>query len=126
MPTERLTRILLAKSPFSEEQISRMTEAEGWRWVYRNGAPVKEKHFEVCFTGFCASEKVSLTQLAIDAGFMVVTSVTRSLSMLCTGPNPGPAKLEKASRQNVPVLTDEEFRHFLATGEVPIATCLEG
>jgi len=121
MPTEKLTRILLSKSPFSQEQISGMTEAEGWKWVYTNKAPVKEKHFEVCFTGFSDSEKGSLSQLAIDAGFMVVTAVTRNLSVLCTGPSPGPAKLEKASKQGVSVLTLEQFKHFLETGEVPLS-----
>jgi NAD-dependent DNA ligase len=119
MPSEKLTRILQAKSLFSQEQISAMTEAEGWKWVYANKAPDKEKHFEVCFTGFSETEKASLSQLAIDAGFMVVTAVTRNLSVLCTGPNPGPAKLEKASKQGVPLMTLEQFKHFLETGEVP-------
>jgi len=119
VPSEKLTRILQAKSPFSQEQISAMTDAEGWKWVYANKALDKEKHFEVCFTGFSDSEKASLSQLAIDAGFMVVTAVTRNLSILCTGPNPGPAKLEKASKQGVPLMTLEQFKHFLATGEVP-------
>jgi hypothetical protein len=57
MPSEKLTRILLSKSPFSPEQISVMTDAEGWKWVYANKEPTKEKHFEVCFTGFSDSEK---------------------------------------------------------------------
>jgi BRCT domain type II-containing protein len=119
MLTEKLTRILRSKSTFSEEQISQMTEGEGWRWVYRNGAPRKEKHFEICFTGFSASEKGSLSQLAADAGFMVVTAVTRRLSMLCIGPNPGPVKLEKAKQQQATTVTLEEFKHFLGTGEIP-------
>jgi NAD-dependent DNA ligase len=119
MPSEKLTRILLSKSPFSAEQISLMTEAEGWKWVYTNKAPGKEKHSEVCFTGFSDSEKASASQLAIDAGLTIVTAVTRNLLILCTGPNPGPAKLEKASKQRVPVLTLEQFKHFLGTGEVP-------
>jgi hypothetical protein len=34
-----------------------MTDAEGWKWVYANKEPTKEKHFEVCFTGFSDSEK---------------------------------------------------------------------
>jgi NAD-dependent DNA ligase len=98
-----------------------MTDAEGWKWVYANKAPAKEKHLEVCFTGFSDSEKGSLSQLAIDAGFIVVTAVTRNLTFLCAGPNPGPSKLEKASKQKgVSVLTQEQFMHFLETGEVPV------
>ena len=119
MPSEKLTQILLSKSPFSQEQISGMTDAEGWKWVYANKAPSKEKHFEVCFTGFSESEKGSLSQLAIDAGLMVVGSVTRNLSFLCIGPNPGPAKLEKAKKQQTTTGTLEQFKHFLETGEVP-------
>jgi len=118
MPSEKLTQILLSKSPFSQEQISEMTDREGWKWVYANKAPSKERHFEVCFTGFSESDKGSLSQLAIDAGFMVVTAVTRNLSVLCKGPNPGLAKLKKASDQGVSVLTLEQFKHFLQTGEV--------
>jgi NAD-dependent DNA ligase len=119
MPSEKLTRILLSKSPFSKEQIALMTEAEGWKWVYANKGPAKEKGVEVCFTGFDDDEKESVHQVGVDAGFTVVGSVTRNLSILCTGPNPGPAKLEKAAEQGVTVLTWEQFKHFLETGEVP-------
>ena len=119
MPSEKLARILLAKGPFSPEQISQMTEANGWRWVYRNHVYVKEKHFEVCFTWFSDSDKTSMSQLAVDAGFTVVGSVTTSLALLCIGSNPGPSKLEKAKMQKCTVVTLEQFRHFLETGEVP-------
>src|ERR1700742_4520158 len=96
MPSQKLTRILLSKSEFSAEQIGHMTDAEGWRWVYDNKAPAKEKQFEVCFTGFSEADKASLSQLAVDAGFLVVGSVTKGLSLLCVGQNAGPAKLAKA------------------------------
>jgi BRCA1-like protein len=120
MPSELLTRILHSKSPFSPEEISLMTDAEGWRWVYANKVP-KEKHFEVCFTGFSASEKGELSQLAVDAGFMVVGSVTKNLSLLCIGPNRGPAKLEKAEKQkDTAIVTLEQFKLFLETGEIPL------
>ncbi|MFZ0885003.1 MAG: BRCT domain-containing protein [Candidatus Acidiferrales bacterium] len=119
MPTEKLTRILLAKSSFSPQQISVMTDAEGWRWVYANKAPVKGKHFEICFTGFSDADKASVCRLAITAGLSVVTTVTRNLSMLCVGPNPGPAKLENASKQGVCVVTLGQFKQFLETGEIP-------
>jgi NAD-dependent DNA ligase len=119
MPSEKLTRILLSKSSFSSQQISLMTEAEGWRWIYANKAPEKENAFEVCFTGFSDSEKGMVSQLAVDAGFMVVGSVTKNLSLLCVGSNPGPAKLEKARKHGVTVVTLEQFKQFLETGEVP-------
>jgi BRCT domain type II-containing protein len=119
MATEKLTRILLSKSPFSEEQISQMTDAEGWRWVYTHKAPAKKKRSEICFTGFSDTEKSTASQLAVDAGFSVVGSVTAHLSILCTGPNPGPNKLEKASQQNVTILGLEQFRSLIETGEIP-------
>lgn len=50
---------------------------------------------------------------------MVATAVTRKLSMLCIGPNPGPAKLEKAKQQQTTIVTLEQFKHFLANGEIP-------
>lgn len=120
MPSEKLARILHSKSPFSEQEIAQMTDAEGWRWVYGHNPPPKEKKFEICFTGFNNSEKACLFQLANDAGFAAVTSVTKNLGMLCTGPYPGPTKLEKAGQKNVPVVNLEQFKHFLATGEIPI------
>ena len=119
MPSEKLTRILLSKSPFSQEQISLMTEADGWQWVYANKAPAKEKLPEVCFAGFSDSEKRSLCQLAANSGLAVVTTVTRHLLFLCAGKNPGPAKLEKAENQGVPVLSLKQFKLFLETGEIP-------
>ena len=98
-----------------------MTEAEGWRWAYTNNTPAKANHFEICFTGFSDSEKGLLSQLAIDAGFMVVGYVTRNLSILCTSQNPSKTKLEKASKQHATtmIMTLEQFLQFLKTGEVP-------
>jgi hypothetical protein len=55
MPSEKLTRILQAKSPFSAEQIKAMTEVDGWQWVYGNPTPHKERSSSVCFTGFSQS-----------------------------------------------------------------------
>src|SRR5258708_13206784 len=90
MPSEKLTRILLSKSPFSQEQISAMTDAEGWKRAYANNAPDTEKHFEVCFTAFSHSEKGSLSHLSIDSGFMFVTPLIPNFSILSTAPNPPP------------------------------------
>ena len=61
MPPEKLTRILKARSSFSSEQISALTDAQGWDWAYANANPRKEKLSEICFTGFsqCPSENFS-------------------------------------------------------------------
>jgi len=119
MLTEKLTRILWAKSPFSEQEISQMTEDEGWRWVYKNKAPKKEEHTEVCFTGFPDSEKSDLVRRAAAVGLAVMGSVTRNLSFLVEGQYPGPAKMEKAEKQGVLIITRDEFEQFLQTGEIP-------
>jgi BRCT domain type II-containing protein len=98
-----------------------MSDGEGWKWHYANKPPAQRKLPEVCFTGFSDSEKDSLHQLATQHGYKVVTTVTRHLEVLCTGENPGPMKLQKAGQQKqVIVMNLEEFKHYLATDEIPI------
>jgi NAD-dependent DNA ligase len=118
MPSEKLTRILRAKSPFSSGRIEAMSETEGWDWVYSNAAPRKEKLMQVCFTGFSASEKVELVAFANEHRLAVAASVTKELAFLCTGANSGPAKLAKAKKQGVTLLSRAQFEHLLATGEI--------
>ncbi len=118
MPSTKLTNILKAKSPFSSERIAAMSETEGWNWVYANAAPRKDKSVQVCFTGFSASEKEELIELAREHKLAVATSVTKDLAFLCIGENAGPAKLAKATTQGVTLLTRVQFVHLLATGEV--------
>lgn len=119
MASEKVTRILRAKSPFSPKEIAAMSDAQGWDWIYANAKPRKEKLSQVCFTGFSAGEKAELTSLALSANLEVVASVTKSLAFLCAGENAGPAKLEKAATQGNHILTREQFLHLLETGEVP-------
>ncbi len=118
MPSEKLTRILKAKSPFSSELIAAMSETEGWDWVYSNAAPRKEKLMQVCFTGFSALEKEELIALAKEHRLTVATSVTKDLAFLCTGANAGPAKIAKSKEQGVTLLTRRQFEYLLETGEV--------
>lgn len=118
MPSEKLIRILKAKSPFSTDEIASMSEAAGWDWVYANAKPKKEKLSQVCFTGFSASEKAVLAVLAAESRLEVVSSVTKHLAFLCAGENAGPAKLEKAGEQGAVVLTRKQFQHLLETGEI--------
>ncbi|MFI4987519.1 MAG: BRCT domain-containing protein [Alphaproteobacteria bacterium] len=119
MPSEKLTRILKKKSPFNTEQIEALTEAEGWNRVYAHASPRKNKLPMVCFTGFSQTETNALAERAINAGFGVATSVTKSLSFLCTGENAGPAKLAKALAQGVVVMDRAQFENLLETGEIP-------
>jgi NAD-dependent DNA ligase len=118
MTSEKITRILKAKSPFSSEEVSAMTDAQGWDWIYANAKPKKEKLTQVCFTGFTAVEKAELSALAHAANLEVVGSVTKNLAFLCAGENAGPAKLEKAREQGNHILSKQQFLHLLDTGEV--------
>lgn len=118
MTSEKLTRILKSKSPFSAAEIEAMSDAQGWDWIYANAKPRKQKLTQVCFTGFSATEKAELTAMAEAAHLEVVASVTKNLAFLCAGENAGPAKLEKAKEQGTRVLTKEQFAHLLETGEV--------
>jgi len=121
MLSDKLLRILRSKAPFSEAELAAMTEAEGWRWVYGQKERGEAPAHQVCFTGFSLDEKAELAALASRAGLEVVRSITKRLSFLCTGPTPGPAKLEKAEAQGVLILTRSQFEHLVATGEVPRA-----
>jgi BRCT domain type II-containing protein len=121
MPSEKLTRILKARSQFSAEQVSALTDAQGWDWVYANANPRKEKLSEICFTGFSHVEKEELVGLAKNARLRVTTAVTKTLSFLCAGENAGPTKLEKAHAQGIIVMNRVEFENLLETGEIPTA-----
>lgn len=118
MAGEKVTRILRAKSPFTPEQIENLSDAQGWEWIYANAKPRKEKQTQVCFTGFSATEKSALTELAQAANLEVVSSVTKGLAFLCAGENAGPAKLKKAIEQGNHVMSKEQFLHLLDTGEI--------
>lgn len=121
MPSEKLRRILRAKSPFTPEEIEAMAEADGWTWVYSQASPRKELLPSVCFTGFGQDEKQELTEMASARSFRVVTGVSKSLSFLCAGDNAGPAKLAKAKAEGIVVLDRSEFLNLLETGEIPVA-----
>ena len=118
MATEKVTRILKAKSSLSVSEIEAISDAEGWDWIYANAKPRKEKLTQVCFTGFSGTEKIELAGLAESARLEVVGSVTRNLAFLCAGENAGPSKLEKAREQGVHVLSRMQFEHLLETGEI--------
>ncbi|MFZ4711286.1 MAG: NAD-dependent DNA ligase LigA, partial [Zwartia sp.] len=118
--SEKLKRILLSKSDFSDDQINQMSDAEGWAWLYEHQSPVKRKIKgpEVCFTGFGVTERQEMETRASAGGLHVVTSVTKGLMLLVAGVNAGPAKLEKARAGGIAVVERAGFEHFLETGEI--------
>ena len=74
---------------------------------------------EVCFTGFNKADKEQLTALAESKNMCVRISVTTNLHFLCCGYNAGPGKIKKSRRQGVIILTENQFRLMLETGEIP-------
>ncbi|OQW89136.1 MAG: hypothetical protein BWK72_04020 [Rhodoferax ferrireducens] len=121
MLSPKLLRILRSKSPFTEDQISQLTENDGWNWVYTNLSPRKQKQSgsEICFTGFGINDKAELSLKAAEAGLHVVGSVTKGLVFLCVGENPGYSKIAKAQDQNVQLLDAPQFLNLIETGELP-------
>lgn len=119
MASDKVARILRAKSPFNAEQIAAMSDVEGWAWIYGNATSSKVSGPQVCFTGFNVTDKDELSRRAGEAGLTVVSSITKGLSFLCAGDNAGPAKIARAREQGTRLLTREEFLRLLDTGEVP-------
>lgn len=122
MPSEKLTRILRSKSPFTEDEIAALSEAEGWDWIYRNDRRPKDAAQQICFTGFGAAEREELEGIASRTGWLkVVGSITSKLNYLCIGDHPGPSKLEKARRQNGMLLDRVQFEALVSDGALPSA-----
>lgn len=123
MAGQRITSILLAKSDLTESEIDAMSDREAWSWLYTQFPPkskkYKKNYAEICFTGFSASERKELENEARDCHLDVVKSVTKNLRYLVAGANAGPSKLKKAADQEVVVLTLDQYRKMLETGELP-------
>ncbi|WP_404389927.1 BRCT domain-containing protein [Pseudoalteromonas phenolica] len=79
----------------------------------------KERQLSICFTGFKAAIKKELETLATNNNLHVAKSVVQDLSFLCCGQNAGPKKIEKARVLGSIILTNEQFRHLVETGEIP-------
>lgn len=122
-PQKKITKILLAKSDLTADQIAAMTDREAWGWLYSHFPPKTKRHKknaqQICFTGFPAGERKQLEAEAEESHLEVVKTVTQSLRYLVTGPNAGPAKLQKAHEQEVILLTADQFHATLETGELP-------
>jgi len=124
MTGDKITRILLAKSDLSPDQIAAMSDREAWGWLYSHFPPKTKRHEkngqQICFTGFSSIERKQLEIEAEEAHLEVVKTVTHSLRYLVTGPNAGPTKLQKAREQEVILLNADQFHAMLETGELPM------
>lgn len=121
MASERVSKILLARTELSDDQIAGMSDSEGWQIIYslppRSTRKAKQVD-TVCFTGFSESERERLSENAIAHGMDVAASVTKNLAYLVTGPNAGPMKIKKALEQDVIVMNEQAFMALIRTGEI--------
>src|SRR2546423_4282978 len=111
MASERVGKILWKiEAPFSAEEIAVMPEGQAWGIVRQHDRKLREirdrkRLPQVCLTGFKASDKERLKQIAIQAGFEVKDAVTQRMVILITGENVGPNKLESAKAQNCTIMS---------------------
>lgn len=122
--SERLFKILKAKTDLTNSELENVTEREGWRIVY-SMTTKKEKLIEICFTGFSASYKKALIYIAKEHNFHVAKSITVDLAFLCCGPNAGPKKMILAKKKGAQFLSKDEFIDLIETGEIPIVSVIE-
>lgn len=113
MASEQVARILRSRgAPFTEEQITSMSDADGWAWITAfdkarsEAKPKSPQRPQICFTGFVVTDRDRLAAIAESCGYQVKDSVTKNLAVLVTGAEPGPSKLNKARQQGCSI-TDE-------------------
>ena len=119
MPSEKVVRILKSKTDLSDEAIHAMSDSDAWGVIYNIKPKEKECKHEICFSGFHATTREVLENMARKGPYKVVSSVTKNLEFLVAGENAGPQKLGKAKEQNVAILTQEEFYNLFESGEIP-------
>jgi NAD-dependent DNA ligase len=101
-------------APFPDSLLQAMSDNECWQWMYAT-KPKKPKAIKqppqrtVCFTGFTLVRKEELTTIAVNSGWRVLKKVGPTMSHLCTGETPGPAKIEQALGLGAKVVAEAEF-----------------
>jgi NAD-dependent DNA ligase len=104
----------------TKEEIEALSEADAWKIIYSiRSKKAQDNRLQICFTGFGASRKQELSEIAERNNLKVVSSVTKNLDFLCGGENAGPKKVEKAELQGVQFLDELQFLNLIATGEIP-------
>ncbi|MGI2873801.1 BRCT domain-containing protein [Vibrio fluvialis] len=82
--------------------------------------PKRQNHsnigFEVCVSGFDKDKRAALEEEAKRTGMIVRTNMTKKLTVLCVGPNAGPAKFEQALKDDILIMTEDEFFSMLSAG----------
>lgn len=116
MPSEKLKQTLLSRTDFTNEEVEKISENEGWQIVYALDAEEKkpeDKRPEICFTGFGKSEKEELRNIAENHNYKIKDGVTKDLKILVYGDNAGPGKIKKAELQGCKIFNKQEFIEIL-------------
>lgn len=108
------TQAELEEADLAQEQHANVTPAVG-----SHRQPAANGGWEICFTGFDKRENDELAALAVSSHFKVRSGVTAKLTCLCCGANAGWRKIEEANAKGALILSGDQFRHFIATGEIP-------
>lgn len=74
---------------------------------------------KILFTGFSASYRIELEQIAEGFGMNVIKTPSKSLTFLCYGDNAGPTKVSKAQEAGAFIIDSDQFLHLVQTGELP-------
>jgi BRCT domain type II-containing protein len=115
---EKLELILRSKTGLTQEQISSISDGDGWRLVYEASPNRRADRVEICFTGFTAPEKEEMELIATRIGMTVVQQVNMNLRYLCIGDKPGPAKMDLAKQRRKKIISKDEFLLLVETGEL--------
>lgn len=79
----------------------------------------KKEYLNIHFTGFDKTAKEELSRIATSFNLKVRSGVTSDLDFLCCGKNAGWRKIETANKKDSIILSEEQFKHFVKTGEIP-------
>ncbi|WP_071058763.1 hypothetical protein [Pelistega sp. MC2] len=79
-----------------------------------------DNKLEICFTGFGEVKRAEMEKRSLENNLFVRKSVTKNLSFLCTGPNAGPKKVEKALEMGLVLMDEQAFNWLIETGEIPV------
>jgi len=102
----------MVETGLAEEEYSDLSEWELWEAICKLPGSFRQQFYapEICFTGFGrGKEKAMLQEIARMNGYIVRSDVTNGLTFLCCGPEPGPAKIEKAEFRGVEMISLESF-----------------
>lgn len=122
--TFKINNILSTEKSYEEAQLEASVQQNDYeykppvRTPSRDNWNNKEEKFEVCFTGFTASDKSELNKIAEENGMFVRKGITQNLGLLVCGYNAGPKKMQEANKNDIPrVVGLEGFINFIETGE---------